>query len=315
MKHFTNKWVLYGLEPIIVFWIISISETLTFDLSNKFSKVETFLTLPCLVIPGCYLIDLCFAERKKLQMYLGKSDISEESLESSIAVCECHHMDPFRSAQAVRGGSVAPNSRYTTGAVAASVAVQCVQWVQHWAEQGKLQFWLKSKNCTLQVAMGIVHMEPEGRTLQPLGCPGCGHGTAPAPTWSNILTWNITPSHSGGTELSWQKNMSLASQDGCGCEQILLDFPLLCLVAVLGYTELCCFCSQGKLALRDSGMSALLARRSMSCIIWENTGVSCSGRATNGQRNLRFSIRSLGFDFSFSYISFVIVSTKTTLIK
>lgn len=77
MKHFTNKCVLYGLELIIAFWIISISETLTLGLSNRFLKVEKFLTVPCLVILSYYLIGLCFAERKKLQMYLGKSDISE----------------------------------------------------------------------------------------------------------------------------------------------------------------------------------------------------------------------------------------------
>lgn len=74
--------------------------------------------------------------------------------------------------------------------------------------------------------------------------------------------------------------------------------------AVLGYTELCCFCSQGELALRDAGMSALLARESVSCIIWEKTEVSCSVRAAHGQRNLRFSIQSFGVWFFFSLYHF-----------
>lgn len=77
MTHFTNKWVLHGIELIIAFWIVTISETLTFGQSNKILKAEKFLTLPCLVILSYYLIGLCFAERKKLQMYLGKSHISE----------------------------------------------------------------------------------------------------------------------------------------------------------------------------------------------------------------------------------------------
>lgn len=65
------------------------------------------------------------------------------------------------------------------------------------------------------------------------------------------------------------KNVSSASQVRCGCEQILLAFATFvsCSHAVLGFSELCCFCSQRKLALRDTGMSALLARGSMSCII------------------------------------------------
>lgn len=193
--------------------------------------------------------------------------------------------------------------------------LMCVSWLQPWAEQAA------GKESPSSDLNPRISGEP---------CTLCGHGNCACRAWG----WEPSPATPG---MSWMwawkssssnliehshlkyhplpfwghwiilsENVSSASQVGCECEQIVLAFPLLHLVAMQGCLVLSCaaFCSQGELALRDTGMSALLARWSVSCIIGEKTEVSHSVRATRGQRNLRFSIRSFGVWFFFPLYQF-----------
>lgn len=295
MKHFTNKWVLYGLEPITAFWIIIISETLTFDLSNKFSKVETFLTLPCSEILGCYLIDQEEAADvfRQVRYFWGKA-WKVASLFVSVTIWILSDLLRLSEEEVLHQ---TPDTRQEL-------------WLPPWLfsvcspeqsrQQGKLQFWLKSKNCTLcrwpwelctwNLRVGpcnhwdVLDVGMEQLQLQP----------------DLTFSFGISPLVILGALNYPGRKISLTSRDGCGCEQILLAFPLLCLVARQVWVILSC----AAFVVRENWHWEIVAGGSMSCIIWENTGVSCSGRATNGQRNIRFSIRSFRVWFFFLLYQF-----------
>lgn len=149
MKHFTNKRVVYRLDLIITFWIISISETLTFGLSNKSLKLEKFLTLPSLVILSYFASLVCaFLRGRSCRCIQASQIFLRGSLESSIVVCEW--VSPYgwfpvcSGCQGRKRCTKLPDTDRSCGCFHGCRV--CVSWLQPWAEQGKLQLWFKSQN-------------------------------------------------------------------------------------------------------------------------------------------------------------------------